>query len=338
MDIALPVTLIVKAPNQQIEDQTVKCELSWTIHKLKGHLSEVYPSKPARDEQKLIYSGQLLSDTVILKDILRNYDEQNTHTVHLVCAPSRNYKFEAPKPKPNPDMAQPAPSPPTSTSAGTAELRQRPVAVTHSTQETMTDFQTLMSTLSQLQTNGSDPTQYAMQLAMFQQAYMQYMNQYMQMINQLPTRAVDAQPEPEAAAAAPEPVIGLDAGGAEEQDADEPQADRDWLDWFYVFSRVLVLFCIVYFYSSPLRFAFVLLLGIGLYMYQMGFFRAQAVNNNEIRRPENNNMPAAQTADTANNQANATVIAEQRPTMLNIMWTFFTTFFASLIPEIPNAV
>lgn len=44
--MTLSVTLIVKAPNQQIEDQTVKCELSWTILKLKGHLSEVYPSKP----------------------------------------------------------------------------------------------------------------------------------------------------------------------------------------------------------------------------------------------------------------------------------------------------
>ena len=42
----LPITLIVKAPNQQIEDQTIKCELSWTINKLKQHLSEVYPSRP----------------------------------------------------------------------------------------------------------------------------------------------------------------------------------------------------------------------------------------------------------------------------------------------------
>lgn len=48
MDMTIPVTLIVKAPNQQIEDQTVKCELSWTISKLKNHLSEVYPSKPVR--------------------------------------------------------------------------------------------------------------------------------------------------------------------------------------------------------------------------------------------------------------------------------------------------
>lgn len=40
------VTLIVKAPNQQFEDQTVKCELSWSIRKLKGYLSEVYPCNP----------------------------------------------------------------------------------------------------------------------------------------------------------------------------------------------------------------------------------------------------------------------------------------------------
>jgi hypothetical protein len=44
--IDMPVTLIVKAPNQQVEDQTVHCELNWTIRKLKGYLSEVYPSKP----------------------------------------------------------------------------------------------------------------------------------------------------------------------------------------------------------------------------------------------------------------------------------------------------
>lgn len=41
-----PVTLIVKAPNQQVEDIHIQCELSWTIKRLKGYLSEVYPSKP----------------------------------------------------------------------------------------------------------------------------------------------------------------------------------------------------------------------------------------------------------------------------------------------------
>lgn len=42
----VPVTIIVKAPNQQFEDQTIKCEISWTIERLKSYLSEVYPNKP----------------------------------------------------------------------------------------------------------------------------------------------------------------------------------------------------------------------------------------------------------------------------------------------------
>jgi hypothetical protein len=37
--------LIVKAPNG-IEDQTINCQLNWTIKKLKNYLSEVYPNKP----------------------------------------------------------------------------------------------------------------------------------------------------------------------------------------------------------------------------------------------------------------------------------------------------
>lgn len=40
------VNLIIKAPNQQIKDQIVRCDLGWTIGRLKEYLSEVYPSKP----------------------------------------------------------------------------------------------------------------------------------------------------------------------------------------------------------------------------------------------------------------------------------------------------
>lgn len=50
-----------------------------------------YLQKP--DDQKLIYSGQLLKDKLILKDILRHYDgiQSQIHTFHLVCAPK--FKF-----------------------------------------------------------------------------------------------------------------------------------------------------------------------------------------------------------------------------------------------------
>lgn len=87
----MDVTLIVKASNQQCEDLTIKCEPSWTIRRLKGHLTEVYPGKPSSDEQKLIYSGQLLGDSVVLKDVLRQYDGQQAHTVHLVFTPKNSY-------------------------------------------------------------------------------------------------------------------------------------------------------------------------------------------------------------------------------------------------------
>lgn len=40
------VKLIIKAPNQQIKDQLIKCDIGWSIGRLKEYLSEVYPSKP----------------------------------------------------------------------------------------------------------------------------------------------------------------------------------------------------------------------------------------------------------------------------------------------------
>lgn len=46
-----------------------------------------------QEEQKLIYSGQLLQDAVVLKDILRQYDGQETHTVHLVYTPKQQQQI-----------------------------------------------------------------------------------------------------------------------------------------------------------------------------------------------------------------------------------------------------
>ena len=44
--LELPVTLVVKAPNQKIADTRIDCDQQWTVKKLKAHLSDVYPSKP----------------------------------------------------------------------------------------------------------------------------------------------------------------------------------------------------------------------------------------------------------------------------------------------------
>ncbi|XP_049606355.1 homocysteine-responsive endoplasmic reticulum-resident ubiquitin-like domain member 2 protein isoform X3 [Syngnathus scovelli] len=77
------VTLVIRAPNQKYDDQTINCCQNWTVEKLKAHLADVYPSKPSSKDQRLVYSGKLLLDHFTLKDVLRKQDEY--HMLHLVC-------------------------------------------------------------------------------------------------------------------------------------------------------------------------------------------------------------------------------------------------------------
>lgn len=79
----VPVTLVIRAPNQKYDDQTINCFLNWTVEQLKTHISKVYPSKPLSRDQRLVYSGRLLLDHLQLKDVLRKQDDY--HMVHLVC-------------------------------------------------------------------------------------------------------------------------------------------------------------------------------------------------------------------------------------------------------------
>lgn len=51
----------------------------------------IFPTFQTLEEQKLIYSGQLLNDAHILKDVLRQYEGQDTHTVHLVYTPKNRH-------------------------------------------------------------------------------------------------------------------------------------------------------------------------------------------------------------------------------------------------------
>ncbi|KAK9891111.1 hypothetical protein WA026_013430 [Henosepilachna vigintioctopunctata] len=318
---SLPVTLIVKAPNQQIEDQTVKCELSWTINKLKHHLSEVYPSKPPKHEQKLIYSGQLLNDSLVLKDVLRQYEGQETHTVHLVCTP----KQESTPPRQNMPSTVPT----------TASEHVNRSTSTPDNRQNIQNFGN-MSMPWFPEGFQMDP-QYAAQMAVMQQAYMQYMNQYMQLAantyrytpyQQNP--ATPPIPNVQAPQAAPQPNPQNENGAEAAPQApvrrpvDQENNDRDWLDNFYTISRLLVFFSVVYFYSSFLRFSLVLILGLSIYLYQVGFFRHINNNNNN-----NNTVPGDQSGAPQE---------EQAPSRLTLVWTFFTTFFASLLPEVPNAV
>ncbi|KFM79639.1 Homocysteine-responsive endoplasmic reticulum-resident ubiquitin-like domain member 2 protein, partial [Stegodyphus mimosarum] len=79
----MPVTLIIKSAAQNVEDFTLNCESDWTIGKVKDQISILYPTKPQREHQKLIYGGKLLPDHLPLESALNKM--QDVHIVHIVC-------------------------------------------------------------------------------------------------------------------------------------------------------------------------------------------------------------------------------------------------------------
>ena len=66
--------------------------------------------------------------------------------------------------------------------------------------------------------------------------------------------------------------IPMNAGGAMFDDDDENGDERrDWLDWIHTFLRAAVMLSIMYFYSSTIRILMISLLGFLIYLYQTGW-------------------------------------------------------------------
>ncbi|XP_038580111.1 homocysteine-responsive endoplasmic reticulum-resident ubiquitin-like domain member 2 protein isoform X1 [Micropterus salmoides] len=289
-----PVILVIKAPNQKYDDQTINCYQNWTVEKLKAHLSDVYPSKPSSKDQRLVYSGKLLLDHFTLKDVLRKQDEY--HMLHLVCA-SRTPP-SSPKPprsrgnKPQGNSTGPTPlqnsySPPTgqhiqsSTGEGSDGLRQRtgPIPGHHMYAQYMHSWNQY-STQSILPTNM--PAYYnPMTLMWWQQLYARQYYMHYQLLaassqHLRPDLPSTQSNQPDPLSQRPEadrrgnPEVQMNAQGGEI--LNEEELNRDWLDWVYTFSRAAILLSVVYFYSSFSRFVMVMMAMLVLYLHQAGWF------------------------------------------------------------------
>ena len=147
------------------------------------------------DEQKIIYSGQLLDDNTILKDVLRTYESQIAHTMHLVCTPTRRID-PPPAPEPNTDgirrrvVADPAPQPERVTEPPRPETRQNDQNHNVEMQNYLTSFVNNYGRVPPYPNYNfgerylpvpNDPAQLANHMMMMQQAYLQYMQQYANM-------------------------------------------------------------------------------------------------------------------------------------------------------------
>lgn len=412
MDLAadLPVTLVIKAPNQRVGDQTVECMLGWTVKKLKQHLTNVYPSKPKENHQKLIYSGKLLADHLTLKEVLRQFEDgSNKHTVHLVCASSpqtgdhrhKDTSQSSPIPNRNANSASPSHSR-ESSSSSTSETDgiryvdiSQLVGLRHRGNASPSSSQTSSPIQPQQPQNvfnpylghpqrfggypgGVIPPEAAMmfsgtpdsgmvyspeQYMWMQQMYAQYMAQYMQYYQQqgmYPTppntpAASNTDQQANRNVADNQQAAAMNAAGGVDLDDDDEFGQRDWLDWIYTFCRFMVLIGIVYFYSNFTRFFLVFAFFFIIYLYQTGWFRfrrqrqedpvhhqqEQDRNEQQQENPQNNTESQENTESTDEETDNTTETAPPEPAgpgALKIVWTFFSTFFTSLVPQPPPAV
>ncbi|XP_036371517.1 homocysteine-responsive endoplasmic reticulum-resident ubiquitin-like domain member 2 protein [Megalops cyprinoides] len=303
-----PVTLVIKAPNQKYDDQTINCFLNWTVEKLKTHLSKVYPSRPSSKDQRLVYSGRLLLDHLQLRDVLRKQDEY--HMVHLVCASrtppgspqpgscagSPGTSVSIPSPSSADGSGAPAPSvfpsqdgQPISANGSPDGLRHRAGPAHGHTHNPAFIHRSLGDQLSLQQgfppSFPAYPMYSTMQLLWWQQMYARhYYMQYQAAVassqapspirNPAPSLSPPPQPAPPNDPAPEErpanPNIQMNAQGGPVLNEDE--LNRDWLDWVYTVSRAAILLSIVYFYSSFSRFVMVTGAMLLLYLHQAGWF------------------------------------------------------------------
>ncbi|XP_067135815.1 uncharacterized protein [Centruroides vittatus] len=233
-----------------------------------------------------------------------------------------------------------------------------------------------------------NPEQVAQQMMAMQQMYAYYMTQYLQHAQTAGNFSTPSSSLPPSGSPQIHPTVNNGAnqnivapqrpanedvrmnaqGGPLLDDDDDEFRNRDWLDWFYILSRGLVLFSIVYFYSSPGRFMIVIGLAILAYLYQGGWFGVRQqpnANNENIQIPEprqervNNQEQEPPNRSTAlENQSNQQEVSsdsqpegtlegetdvgqqgDNRPSQFGATaWTFISSFFSSLIPEQPAPV
>ncbi|XP_026156561.1 LOW QUALITY PROTEIN: homocysteine-responsive endoplasmic reticulum-resident ubiquitin-like domain member 2 protein [Mastacembelus armatus] len=368
-----PVTLVIRAPNQKYDDQTINCYQNWTVEKLKAHLSDVYPSKPSSKDQRLVYSGKLLLDHFTLKDVLRKQDEY--HMLHLVCA-SRTPP-SSPKPprsrgnKPQENLAtptllhnpnNPAPGqhgqPSTGESGNGLGQRAGPFSYHQMDPQFMQSWNQYLAAAA-----PTNPRAHynPMTLMWWQQLYawQYYMHYHLLAASSQHLRPDQTSPQsnqPNPLSQRPQadrrgnPEVQMNAQGGEI--LNEEELNRDWLDWVYTFSRAAILLSIVYFYSSFSRFVMVSMAMLVLYLHQAGWFPVNIENElhlpgdrpnqddveGDLQNHDFQEMEGAMDDGSDDERESGEEGAEDANSapntgFLSSTWSFIITFFMSLIPE-----
>jgi len=77
--------LRIKSPSANLPDIYLEVALNDTILHVKQLIRDNYSQHPEPKDQKLVYSGRLLQDHELVKNVLRFEDDCVHYTIHLVC-------------------------------------------------------------------------------------------------------------------------------------------------------------------------------------------------------------------------------------------------------------
>ncbi|KAG1688818.1 Homocysteine-responsive endoplasmic reticulum-resident ubiquitin-like domain member 2 protein [Nymphon striatum] len=360
------ISLVIKAPMQSLTDFVIKCSEDWTVLKIKTHLSEVYQGNPGVDTQRLIYSGRLLQDNLSIKDFIRKFDDNNTqtHVLHLVCSTVIGQSSGIQPPVMNTPNLE-IPSVPTSLNLNTNPMNQQFIAGPEMIAHQMAMYHQLYAQYLALYPNFAFQTQFATVPVAPSQPVIPMAEQPPALAEPAEVNNDNNNEQPRAAPMRMNPAQGVD-------DDDEGAGRRDWLDWFYVVIRAMMLLFILYLYSSLGRFLVFVGTTVVVYLYHnrnVLFNNAQREQQPEPPQPaeqlpqdpqqqeqENQTPDDAQTSEAdgsnentstqepsaSNNEQNEDNVPN-RPLnfvhrLFKSIWMIIFSFIRSLIPDPPAAV
>uniref|UniRef100_A0A023EZ79 Putative cysteine-responsive endoplasmic reticulum-resident ubiquitin-like domain member 2 protein n=1 Tax=Triatoma infestans TaxID=30076 RepID=A0A023EZ79_TRIIF len=320
------VKLTIKAPNQMIDDHLIDCDRNCTIREIKECLYRDYPTHPKPENQKLIYSGKLLGDEMPLSDVLKTYAGTENNTIHLVCSAGTNAKAKTVASR---SVQTTTPSPPLQDSQIPSSSSSNDVSENILIDDVIRRNEMITARYANyymryMYMQNLTPLT-PQQRQRLHETYVQYIRNHMAITNRLPAVNPQQQVEPPENLQENRAVV-LNQAEAEEDGV----AQRDWLEWMYIMTRLIVLFSVVYFYSSPLRFIVVMTMALLLFNMDVDRWRRRQDNvaPNDVQARQN----GADSADLPQDQQHQLNEANH-PHLLHIIATFISSFFLSLIPE-----
>jgi len=296
-------SVIIRTPDQRVNDLEVTCQPRWTVANLKQHLSLLYPGNPAEDKQRLILAGKLLQDKTQLEELFKTYEYRPI--IHFVCTQTL------------PEPVSDAESTTVRSSRSSVSSPANP-AVDQNAAPVRPAFQI----------PGGNPrwSAHMNQLQMWRQQLEENQAAFYDQHHLTQTGPVilrrAAEQAQERAAPPPQQQPPQQQPQQQQQQpvqpAQDPEEQHDLLDVFYLIIRSLFLLALAWNYASPAKFCFMGVLLFYLYLYQSGYIELPAIFS------RNQNQQLEEDAE------------EREISRLAVFKNALLSFFTSLMPSNEN--